>query len=291
MDRNGTRAVFAPVPGLAWGMLACVLLAACGRQDASAGDVGPARASSTAADAKGEGFPPLYVDRVLESVTDGRNEHRDGYRKRLELCQEAGIPTTPLGSDEEELAGTERWRLWRSNTHLVLRSESWMAVTPQDEASREAMCRFSLDHRGTHVYTDAERTVTIDLATGERSEGPGNPHIAMERVADADAGKAHAVARQAGMQGPSRMTVLGQPCDRWVAPDGGAVCVWAGGLPWGLTSEADGPFLLTSDISELYIVLESEPPAEGYGARLETRSIEFGTPFDIADLLPDQGGK
>lgn len=276
----------------AWARLmpaACLLLAACGQHEATAGGSDVAQDQGAVTGASAAGFPGLYVDRVLEVLTDGRNAQRDGYRQRLQTCQEAGVPTTPLSSEEEALIATERWRLWRGDDYSAMRTESWMVGIRGGEVNRETMCDFLLEYSSTHVYIDARRTIEIDLVTGERSEHPGVPDIAMQRVDDPGIAEANQAARQSGMTGPVRITVAGQPCDQWTSPDGSTACVWAGGLPWGLTSEMSGPFHLTDGISDLYIVLQADPAADATGTRVETRRLEFGAPQDRGDILPAEG--
>lgn len=264
--------------------MACLLLVACGQDEASANGSDTTPAPAAVQEISGEEFPPLHVDRVLEVVVDGRNEQRDGYRQRLKVCQEAGVATTPLSSEEEALIATERWRLWRGHDYSAMRTESWMVAIPGGQVNRETMCDFSLEYSGTHVYTDAERSVEIDLATGQRSEHPGVPDIRMQRVDDAGTVEANRMAPRNGMKGPVRITVAGQPCDQWISPDGSTGCVWAGGLAWGMTSEMSGPFHITDGPSDLYIVLQADPAATG--TRVETRRLEFGAPQDRGDILP-----
>lgn len=269
-------------------LLACALVAAaCARDDAPPAGDAAAGASATQPSRGSDGFPALYVDRVLENLTDGRNVQRDGYRQRLADCMAAGLPTRALEPSEEELVGTERWQVWRGQDRVALRTEAFMVATPGEVPTRETMCRFELQRGGTHAYVDAGRSVSIDLGTGERFEDYGDPGIRLERTGADGSGMAGG---GEGMQGPRRTNVLGQPCDEWTSADGATACVWAGGTEWGFDSGMSGPFFLTDGISDSFIVLSAEPPQQGSGTRVVTRSIEVGGALDPGALLPAPGG-
>lgn len=265
-----------------------LVAAACARGDDPSAN-GPVAGGTTATQAShaGDGFPVLYVDRVLENLTDGRNAQRDGYRKRLEECMAAGLPTRALEPSEEELVGTERWQVWRAQDRVALRTEAFMVATPGEVPTRDTMCRFELQRGGTHAYVDAERSISIDLGTGERFEDYGDPGIRLERTGT---GGSDMVDGGEGMQGPRRTSVLGQPCNEWTSANGATACVWAGGTEWGFDAGMNGPFFLTDGISDSFIVLTAEPPPQGSGTRVLTRSIEVGGSLDPGDLLPAPGG-
>ena len=269
-------------------LFACVLTAtACVGDDAPPAGDAAAGAAATRTSRGGRGFPALYVDRVLENLADGRNAQREGYRKRLEDCMATGLPTRALEPSEEELVGTERWQVWRAQDRVALRTEAFTVSTPGEVPTRETMCRFELQRGGTHAYVDAERSVSIDLETGERFEDYGDPGILLERAGVDGSGLGDG---GRGMQGPRRTDVLGQPCDEWTSADGAIACVWAGGTEWGFGSGMSGPFFLTDGISDSFIVLSAEPPPQGSGTRVVTRSIEVGGSLDPGELLPTPGG-
>lgn len=222
----------------------------------------------------GDGAPTLYLDQTVQLLEQGRNMQLEGYRERLGACQEAGIATRPLSPADEPRIGTERWQMWRDRDRYAYRMESWRVAQPASARSREDLCVFTLAVGGLHGYVDASHSVTVDLATGERTEGEGNPGIVLT---GSEASRA---------TGEASDTVAGQPCNRVQTSHGATACVWSGGTGWGFGDSSDGEFDATAGMHLDTIVLEAAPAPGDSGYELRTTTFLVGAPLDQDQLQP-----
>ncbi|GHD75121.1 hypothetical protein GCM10007164_26660 [Luteimonas padinae] len=262
------------VTGLAFALL---LFLGAGCSDAGDQDErrpgSPDPASPDAGDA-----PSLYLDQVVQMLENGRNAQLEGYRHRVESCRNAGIATQPLPSSDEHLVGTSRWRMWRDREHLAYRMETWHAEPPDAAGTPEALCTFTLALTGIHGYVDAQRSILVDLETGARTEGEGNPDIVLASV-DASSGSDP-------QAGSAPETVAGQSCNRWRSQRGGTACVWSGGARWGFASHTDRGFNPGAGMHADQIVLDADAPPDAIGYELETTTFVVGAPLDQDAMMP-----
>ena len=234
---------------------------------------GCGEAGSTAGASSGKP-PSLYLDQTLQLLEQGRNTQLEGYRERLAACQEAGIASRPLSPADEPRVGTQRWQMWRDQDRYAYRMETWRVAQPANARSREDLCVFTLAVEGLHGYVDAERSTTVDLATGERTDGEGNPGIVL----------AAGNASRGGSSTPD--SVAGQPCNRVQAADGSSACVWSGGTGWGFADAIEGGFDATAGMHLDTIVLEATPAPGSTGYELRTSTFVVGAPLDQDQLQP-----
>jgi len=261
-------------PAAAAGLAAATLALLAGGCDGPAADGTGNAAPSAAAEA-----PTLYLDQVVQMLEEGRNAQLEGYRDRVQRCRDAGFPVQPIPPSDEHLIATERRRMWRDRDRMAYRVEAWHVAQPEAPLTPAELCTFTLGLTGLHSYVDAQRAITLNLGTGERTESEGNPDIVM------------AVRDPVGGSGPAGMagaTVAGQPCNRWQAPSGATVCVWSGGTRWGFASVADGEFDPGPGMHLDYIVLDASPPPDAIGYELRTTAFVVGAPLDEGAMQPPQ---
>jgi hypothetical protein len=229
-------------------------------------------------------IPSIYVDRTIElQMQDGVNRLREGYQSRVSACQEAGFSTKPLGEADAARLGTERWQFWRTPGRLAYRTESW--VESSGDVAGPERCHFSLLHEGEHGYHDRERSVFVDLETGERSVESADPE--MLEVHPFEAPDAGGLAQSPDWSGPLTQSVQGQPCEEWRSPHGAVVCNWSGGAQWGFSHEPSGTFGSNAGMSLGGIVLKAEPPPGKIGDRLTTTQFVIDATIDPASMMPD----
>ena len=265
-------------------LVACVLaLAAAGCSEARDSEGAAPAGEGGGGGATATGAFTLHLDQVVQSLEQGRNVTLEGYRSRLDNCRKAGIAARGIPESEEHLIGTGRWRMWRDNERYAYRTEYWHVGQPENPASREDLCTFTLERTGEHGYVDARRAVSVDLATGERTEGEGNPGIVLTGPG---AGTGDGAGQAGALQGPTRTSVAGQPCDRWQARQGATLCVWSGGTRWGFSGVADSEFLVVDGLRPDHIVLEADPPPDAIGDELRTTLFVVGAPLDQGAMEP-----
>lgn len=252
-------------PHLCW-TLALPLLAACG-----------ASGSSAAADVSAD-LPPIHVVQTAELLDKGANAARQSYRQALEACQAAGLPTTPLSSQDEARVGTTRYELWFAPGMEVVREQAWDVAIDNPGIS----CHFSLILEGSQESTDASHHEIVDLATGQ-ADREQTPPGALERVAADPAD----LQPPEGTSGPRKRQVAGQPCNEWVSEgQGNRQCVWSGGADWGFS-----PGAANADYrpSRSAVVLEQVPLGDS-GLRLTTERMTVGEAFE-RPTLPAPGSR
>jgi hypothetical protein len=262
-------------------LVACtvaIAVAGCGDRDgaASADDGDAVAVDGTGAD---RSFT-VHLDQVVQSLEGGRNVVLEGYRSRVDNCRKAGIAVRAIPAADEHRLGTERWRMWRDATRYAYLTERWHVGQPENPASREDLCTFTLQRIGARGYVDARRSVSVDLATGARSDGDGDPGLVASGAA---AATGHA---GGGLKGPEEATVAGQPCNRWQARQEATLCVWSGGTRWGFSDGADSEFMAVDGLRPDYIVLEADPPPDAIGDQLRTTTFLVGAPLDADAMDP-----
>lgn len=231
------------------------------------------------------GTPALYLDRIIEQVDPhGANPMREGYRARLENCLGSDAPTTALSREDEERLGTRRWRTWRKGDRYAFHDQAWVIEVPA-EITRDTMCAFAVRETGKQGFIEGGRSIEIDLETGERLEGNGDPSIVMTGR-DVDVAQEARDALAIGMSGPTPRTVAGLPCDEWRTRSGSAVCVWSGGTRWGMTSVAPAEVDLNTLQHFSLFVLEVTPPEGREGLRLSTVEARTGVLPEESELAP-----
>src|SRR5690606_35805242 len=167
---------------------------------------GPASdgAGNAAASAVADTPPTLYPAHGVQMLATGRKVPPGGYQPRAESCSNAGFATQPVPASDEHLIATSRWRMWRDREHFAYRMETWHALPREGASTPEELCTFKLALTGIHGYVDAQRSIVVDLETGERTDSEGNPDIVLA-AGDASTGSSlHA--------DPAPETVAGQPC-------------------------------------------------------------------------------
>lgn len=249
----------------------------------------PSAAGAEAGPADGDGaMPSIYVVRTVETIEEGANPLLAGYLEALEGCRAGGMPTTALGEDEEARIGVERWEFWRDADRVAYRREGW--ELDGGNVADGSMCRFALEPRGEHVVYEHDRTLQVDLATGDvQSEAPEPDVLAIVALDGADPDEPR-MARERGLEGPASRTVAGQPCEEWRTGDGAATCAWSGGSRWGFDHGPDDMFSRLSGVSTSRIVLSAEPAPQGAGYRLETTAFVIGDASDVPSALPAPAG-
>lgn len=230
----------------------------------------------------GPAAPTLYLDQIAELVEpDGTNPLREGYRAHLANCLDSDAPTTPLSAADEDRLGTQRWRTWRTGDRYAWHREAWIREIPS-AVSRDTMCRFAVRRTGRHGFLEADYSLEIDLETGERFEGSGNPAVVL-MAKDVDVAQEAAGARLTGMSGPTPRTVGGLSCDEWKTRLGATVCIWSGAAGWGISSVPATEISIEDPPDHAEFLLEVSPPQGRAGMRL--RTLEATT-----RELPDEPG-
>ncbi len=262
------------MPVVTAGLAAATLALLAGGCGGPAADGAGNAASSAVADTP----PTLYLDQVVQMLESGRNAQLEGYHHRVESCRNAGIATQPVPASDEHLIATSRWRMWRDREHFAYRMETWHALPQEGASTPEELCTFKLALTGIHGYVDAQRSIVVDLETGERTDSEGNPDIVLA-AGDASTGSSlHADS--------APETVAGQTCNRWQSPRGGTVCVWSGGTRWGFASHADREFDPGAGMHADQIVLDADAPPDAIGYELETTTFVVGAPLDRDAMMP-----
>ncbi|MGQ4582112.1 hypothetical protein [Lysobacter sp. F60174L2] len=249
---------------------------------ASVSSAGASQQEAADADEANEPMPPIHVDLLEEPLMAGRNVRRDAYEQALQHCQDAGFPTTPLSPQQAERLGTAHVQLFFSDEVQVLSRQSWNYLMKGVESQR---CTFQLVSAGLHSRIGPDATIETDLETGETTRGPTDADR-LQRISEhVDSDQ---VMETLGYSGPVKMTVAGQPCARWTAPDGATVCLWSGGRQWGFSDEIDARGCSPAPLStyESAIVLAQTAPTEGMGCKVTVRRFTVGTSFEAADLEP-----
>jgi len=212
-------------------------------------------------------MPPIHVVQVAELLDGGGNAARAAYAQTLQACQAAGLPTTPLSSQDEAKVGKTRYEIWFAPDLEVVREETWDVDIDQPGVS----CHFSLRYEGSQETTDATHYETVDLGTGQVDRGQAQDG-ALERIAADPAD----LQPPEGVTGPHRRQVAGQPCNEWVSEGlGNRQCVWAGGAEWGFSPGTDNADYRPS---RSLIVLEQAPLGDS-GLRLTTEQMTVGEAF------------
>lgn len=265
-----------PVAGVT-SVLLLLLAAGC----SEAGDQGGAASGSPgqASGDAGDG-PSLYLDQVVQMLENGRNTQLDGYHHRVESCRNAGIATQPVPASDERLIATSRWRMWRDREHFAYRMETWQALPQEGASTPEELCTFKLALTGIHGYVDAQRSIVVDLETGERTDSEGNPDIVLA------AGEASTGSSPPANSAPE--TVAGQSCNRWRSQRGATACVWSGGAHWGFASHTDREFDPGAGMHTSHIVLDANPPSDAIGYELKTTTFVVGAPLDRGAMAPKE---
>lgn len=226
-------------------------------------------------------LPSIYVDRTIENVVGGVNKQREGYRHLLQACQEAGRPTSPLSADEEQRIGTTRWQYWRQTGHLAYKVQSWSYSA--GDITQGKNCHFTSEMDGYHAYYDKDKTIWLDLDSGERKQTPAEP----ERLRVMDASPDSSDWQKWSKWGePSDKTIMGQPCKEWRSPLGDTSCIWAQGTQWGYSYMPQGIFGANAGFESGIITLEAEPSAEGAGDRLTTTQFVMGKSISPEEMMP-----
>ncbi|MGH8074534.1 MAG: hypothetical protein ACREO4_10735 [Lysobacter sp.] len=228
----------------------------------------------------GQPMPPIHVELIEEPLDGGRNIHREAYQGLLQSCGDAGFPITPLAPDQVDQLGTARVKLWFSDQVRVLSRESWsFEKDPQPRS-----CNFRLVREGLHSRTDTDGVVETDLGSGEVTRQAADPGL-LERF-PAEAGDS--VMAALGYQGPTRISVAGEPCAQWTNRTGATVCLWSGGRAWGFSDAVGASGCSPSPLStyENSIVLQQAPPSEGVGCRVTTVQFTVGTVFGEREMAP-----
>jgi len=260
-------------------ILLATMLSACSRDEQEQFEnVGESPEPQAAAHSSS--MPSIYVDRKIEFLAAGVNESLQGYRQLLDACLKANFTTTPLSSEDEARLGTERWQLWRAPDQFAYRREAWSLEV--DDSTPQS-CRFSLRAEGNHVYFDREQTREIDLATGERFDGPPEPDRLQLFDATPDEREYEGLA---DWTGPSGQTVKGQKCARWQSPSGDSACYWSEGTQWGFSPLPTGSFATNAGFPIYEIALEAEPIPGDAGPRLTTTQFVMGGTLDSAAMMP-----
>ncbi|QDH71597.1 hypothetical protein [Marilutibacter alkalisoli] len=258
-----------------------IALTACTQSGADVAVAAGTAVSHDSAEAGDADIPRIYVDRVFEkSVDKGTNFYLNLYQEALSMCQEAGASTKPLSPDDEARVGTERWQYWRVPGRLAYRVESWEFATGETPSTA---CHFDLQtSEARHAYFDREKTVYLDMLTGESRVAPPKPENlgAYDLTADNDR-----YAAEPGWDGPNQQAVLGQPCNEWQHGAAESICVWSAGEKWGFSA---GPHadLQGGTPSTHRIDLKIDPPPNGTGARLTTRRFNIDQGIDLDEILP-----
>lgn len=264
--------------GIGFLLLAFLGLAACTETVASADNAAGEHAGALS---QTSSLPPTYVDRKIEHLQAGVNTLREGYQHSVAVCQSAGLPTRSLSAEETSRIGTKRWQFWRISDRIAYRVESWTAVN--GDVRRGKHCEFTLVLDGQHVYFDANKTVRIDLATGEREQS--DPELDRLRIVDATPDQKDLRA-WSNWEGPMDQTVAGQPCAAWRSPRGDISCYWSGGTTWGFSYLPQGIFGSNAGFATGTLVLQAEPAPGATGDRLTTTEFILGQPIDPKDMLP-----
>jgi|GEM_PF-1499449 len=243
---------------------------------------GPAESTGQApsADRADDDIPSIYIDRKVEHLSDAVNDARQAYEQHVAVCEQAGTSVKPLDPAELDLVGTERWQLWRMPGHLAYRREIYTVKT--GDVRTPARCHFDLAVSGSHVYQDRERSLVVDLATGEEQVDVPDPEV-LEVDANVDS---EDLEKWRGWQGPAETFVQGQPCREWRSPRGDIACYWTGGTEWGFSHVNNGIFAAHGGLSPDSIILEARPAPGATGDKLTTTRFDIGVTMDPASLLP-----
>ena len=230
----------------------------------------------------GEEIPAVYADSIVQPLVEGRNAARDSYLKRLEICEQSGLPTMALADDEAQKLGTTRLQQWLSPERVAIRAEEWVLGTGRVEAREH--CQFFLASRGAHKYYDADGVVTHLLDRDEVRQEPARAdwHLRGTVVHDHDPAYEDHV-RAFGM--PVERMIAGQPCNEWTT-EAGTVCTWTGGHQWGFYASPAG-MLTINHFSHLMnrIVLAQEPSSPGMN-RVELQELRIGGALDPSRMQP-----
>src|SRR5690554_7734506 len=152
--------------------LAMSALAACTDEVATSAEEGSAT-SALAANSESS-LPAMYLDRDIENLHNGINKARESYQTLIDSCNSVGKPTASLAPEEVDRLGKKRWQFWRMSGRMAYKDESWSAKIGDIRQGKE--CEFTFETEGVHVYYDTEKTLSLDLKTGERRQ-TGRSHI------------------------------------------------------------------------------------------------------------------
>lgn len=286
-----------PLNKFVWFVLApgLMFLAGCGEEQSDASGSGGEEAVDSAVVAPGD-MPSIYVDQRLVRVDPvrGTNNQLRNYNFRLDLCQEAGLPTRPLSDEEVSKIGTTRVQRWIMPDRAAYRIETFGFGTPGPMVGPgNRTCEFHFGSVGSHVYFDHERIVSIGLGDNEKIISEPKPWLldrSYSRTFDAALEQELAeIDRHAVTGPPVQETAAGAPCLRWESSfngdSGSSYCVWSGGTLWGFhISPLVGP--MTADNVDLFgIVLEQQPGAPVF-VRVTTQQFTVGASFDESEMMP-----
>ena len=259
--------------------LAMSVLAACTDEVATSAEEGSAT-SALAANSENS-LPAMYLDRDIENLHNGINKARESYQTLIDACNSVGKPTASLAPEEVDRLGKKRWQFWRMPGLMAYKVESWSAKMGDIRQGKE--CEFTFETEGVHVYYDTEKTLSLDLKTGERKQTHPEPHRL--QVLDASPDESDWAA-WSGWGSPTDETVVGQPCKQWRSPRGDTSCLWSGGTQWGFSYITQGIFGSNAGFELGAITLQAEPGTGTVGDRLTTTQFVIGADFDPQDMMP-----
>lgn len=231
-------------------------------------------------------MPPIYISSRIENLREGENPWRANYRQMLDVCQEAGHPITELAPEEVELIGVTRLERWYGPDDYAIRLETWSYGSPGEMPDQ--ICQFHIASKGHHTHFDRTKIVTIDLATGERTQRGPEPDVFERAVYDENEGRdptvVAALRQQMGAQ--HARSVAGQTCDQRIVDNKVEICTWSGGRQWGFRTLMPTP-LQTDHSTALRtrIILEQASDIPGY-PHVKTEVFTIGAPLDRSALQP-----
>lgn len=214
-------------------------------------------------------IPTIYVDSRIERVYNGTNVLQHNYKKMLETCYAAALPTTKISDEDVSLIGVTRLQRWFDVNVFAMREESWAFQFAGE--SQEEMCQFSLVYDGRHIYADPNDYKVTNLVTNTSEIRPFTDVEIFDRQALTD-----------NIANGNVSEINGQSCITRTQT-AHEICVWNGGRDWGFLTT---PTLFDSrKIRQMNdrIILRQEP-VQGSGTRVTTENFTFGVPFTSAPM-------
>lgn len=262
-----------------------VLLAACAAEPGVAQREVGASPPAPEMGRSGSTMPAIYLDqRVVSLRNDGTNTALRDYRFKLDLCREKGGPVRALSDDEVAKLGVTRLQRWFKADSAAYRREAFTY------SGGAIDCEFAFVSEGTHAYYDANRTVAIDLATGEETTSEPEPLLLdrdsgmpLEKALEREmvAIETHDVAGP-----PSKQSVAGAPCLMWhSSSESGNFCIWSGGTRWGFSIMPMNQ-LLDKPRDLLYSLVLKQERGLRQPAQITTEQFVVGADFGNDAMTP-----
>lgn len=203
-------------------MATAVMLAACGSESDSK-TAEPNVSAPKVVDALPP-MPSIYIDQTITPATSVNR--KELYADLLGICQEEGVPITPLKKSEAEKIGTIRLQRWMDATRTAYRLESWdyRLADPQDKPH----CHFHLISSGRHVLIEGNKLRGVELDKNKSYEITPLP------TSDASL-LLRTPTRDNISSADEQQIVAGQRCIKTKirSADSAEVCTWSGGMDWG----------------------------------------------------------